>query len=86
VRLSLFTNVTREPAVTVMFWGDTPDAVMVMVVVAVGGPVGGGVVDGELGLLLLSPPHPAASAATATVTSPIRRSEKPLIRRTFSRC
>jgi len=62
--------------------------VMVMVVVAVGGPVGGGVVDGELGLLLLSPPQLTASAAMAhaAVMIPNRRSENAFINRTFVKC
>ncbi len=36
-RLSLFTNVTREPAATVTERGDTPLDVMVIVVSVVGG-------------------------------------------------
>jgi len=57
------------------------------VVVAVGGPDGGGVGVGELGLLL-SPPQAAASTATAhaAVTTLSGRHEDVFIRRTFSKC
>jgi hypothetical protein len=40
---SLFTNVTLAPAFTMMFLGETPALVMVIVVVSVGGVLSGGV-------------------------------------------
>jgi hypothetical protein len=64
-RLSLLTNVTREPGATVMSRGETPFAVMVMVVEAVGVP-GDGEGVGELGLL--PPPH-ATARAVVTVAA-----------------
>ena len=67
-RLSLFTNVTREPAATVTERGDTPLDVMVMVAPedGEGVGVGVGVGEGELGvaLLLLLPQDTAASTTT----------------------
>ena len=87
-RLSLFTNVTRPPRVTVTEAGLTaPLAPIVMVADAVGGVVAGGVVVvggvvaggvvvvgvGVVGGLELPPPHAAAEAATmANTPSPIQ--------------
>ena len=64
-RLSLLTNVTRDPAGTVRVRGDTPDDVMVKVVppgvgVGEGDGVGDGV-DGEESL----PPHAAMATSAA---------------------
>ena len=86
-RLSLFTNVTRPPRVTVTEAGLTaPLAPIVMVAVAVGGVASGGVVVvggvvggvvvvgvGVVGVFELPPPHAAAEAATIAHTpSPIQ--------------
>jgi hypothetical protein len=60
-RLSLLTNVTRDPTDTVTAFGDTPLAVMV--IVAPLDPPGEGVGVGELGVLSL-PPHAAAASAS----------------------
>src|SRR5262245_10528875 len=66
---SLFMNVTRAPAATVIRCGFTPADVMVIVVVATGGVLLGGV--GVLGLPLLPPPllpppHPASSRSVSS--------------------
>jgi hypothetical protein len=75
-RLSLLTNVTRDPAETVMARGEAPLDVMVIVA-----PPGEGVGVGELGLLSSSPHATAASA----ITSAADRHERPSIRRTSSK-
>ena len=62
-RLSLFTNVTREPVDTVTERGDTPLEVMVIVVPVVG--VGVGV--GELGVEPLLPPPQDAVVSTSAI-------------------
>ena len=67
-RLSLFTNVTRDPTGTANVRGDTLFAVIVIVMepgVGLGEGVGAGdgVEEGEAGLE--PPPHPIPSTATA---------------------
>src|SRR2546425_9573205 len=58
-------NVTRVRGVTVMFWGEPPLEVMVMVVPP---PVGGGV--GEVGVPPPPPPHPATANIAVSSTVP----------------
>ena len=74
VRVPLFTKVTREPTGTVRDLGDTPLAVIVIVVpllgegVGVGVGVGEGDGDGVVGEE--SPPHAATVSTVASATQP----------------
>jgi hypothetical protein len=77
-RLSLFTNVTRDPADTVTVRGETPLDVIVIVAPLVP-PPGDGVGDGELGLL--SPP-PQATAVSNSSGAAAPEKWLSLIRRT----
>jgi hypothetical protein len=59
LRVSLLTNVTWAPGLTMIAAGFTPAGVMVIVVVSTPGPAGGVGSDGEL------PPHAAAAKSNA---------------------
>jgi hypothetical protein len=89
-RLSLFTNVTRDPGATVTLRGETPLDVMVMVVVPPGEGEGDGDGDGEgdgegdVGPSL-PPPHAAADARRHSAADTASRFSL-RIRRTSSRC
>ena len=71
---SLFTNVTRDPRVTTMSFGDTPADVIVIVVVAVGfgggAGFGDGLGDGDGPPGLLEPPQDAVLARGLNVDDP----------------
>jgi hypothetical protein len=84
-RLSLLTNVTREPAATVTSRGDTPLEVIVIVALVGAGVgvdvgVGVGVGDGEAGVELLSPPPHAAATTMNAMATGARRVLKDMFR------
>src|SRR5690349_18787919 len=84
-RLSLLTNVTREPAATVMVFGETPAAVIVIVPATVPPPpppLPPAPPEGLLGLSL--PPH--ADASSDRHAHAITNARIDVIGRTSSRC
>src|SRR5688572_8813288 len=96
-RLSLFTNVTRDPTGTANVRGDTLFAVIVIVIVpgvglGEGVGAGDGVEEGEAGLE--PPPQPVPSTATAPTAQNSERTRggrkcmdnKHPTRRTFWKC
>ena len=71
-RLSLFTNVTRDPTGTLIDRGDAPLDVIVIVMPPGAGPgegFGFGAGVGEDGVLLLPPPQPRAATTNIAAGS-----------------
>ena len=92
-RVSLLTNVTRDPAEIVTVRGDTPLAVIVIVEVpGVGEGEGDGAGVGDAGVALL-PPHPMPIITTAATQNDaaaklirFHAGDRSIIRRTSVKC